>query len=108
MRTAETVRPATNRQTSTSVGAGGTGLFTLLWLVFLAALVIDPERLDAVWLWFRELPVIGQVVGWLLFLPLVVGLVIWQAPWALWIRVTLIVLVALLNVIVFSPKPSNE
>jgi hypothetical protein len=108
MRTAESVGPVTTRQTTTSVSAGGTGLFAFLWLAFLAALIFDPERLDTIWLWFRELPVIGQAVGWLLLLPLVVGLVIWQAPWAPWIRVTLIVLVALANAIAFAPKSSPE
>jgi hypothetical protein len=42
------------------------------------------------------------------FLSLVVGLVIWQAPWALWIRVTLVVTLAPANIIVFSPKATDR
>jgi hypothetical protein len=83
-------------------------LFTLLWLVFLAFLVFEPERLDAVWVWFRDLPVVGQVVGWVLLAPLLLGLVVWQAPWVLWARVTVIVLLALVTMITFSPRPQPQ
>jgi hypothetical protein len=86
--------------------SGGSGLFTLLWLVFLAFLIFQPERLDALWSWFRDLPVAGQVVGWVLLLPLVLGLLIWQAPWALWVRVSLIVVLALANVVTVAPRSS--
>lgn len=79
-------------------------MFTLLWLIFFGALVFDPERLDAVWLWFRDLPIAGQVVGWVLLLPLALGLWIWAAPWALWVRVTLVVLLALANVAAFARR----
>lgn len=92
--------PSRSRSTAT----GGSGLFTLLWLVFLAVLIFDPARLDAVWTWFRELPVVGQVAGWVLLLPLVVALAVWEAPWALWIRVTLVIVLAVANLIVFAPK----
>jgi hypothetical protein len=100
--------PATPRQPAAAPArAGGSGLFTLLWLIFLGGLIVEPERLDAVWSWFRDLPVVGQVAGWVLLLPLVLGLWIWQAPWAPWVRVSLIVLLAVANVITFS-QPSRS
>jgi hypothetical protein len=96
------------RRSAASTSAGGSGLFTLLWLVFFAFLIFQPDRLDALWTWFRDLPVVGQVVGWVLLLPLMLGLLIWQAPWALWIRLTLIVLVAVGNVATFPPRSSRS
>jgi hypothetical protein len=96
------VAPVRQRQATAPTSTGGAGLFTLLWLIFLGVLIFEPERLDAVWSWFRDLPMIAQVVGWVVMLPLVLGLWIWQAPWAAWIRVSLIVLLALSNVITFS------
>ncbi|HSK91755.1 MAG TPA: hypothetical protein VK875_10625 [Euzebyales bacterium] len=83
---------------------GGSGLFTLLWLIFLVILVVEPSRLDATWWWLRDLPIVAQVVGWIVFLPLVIGLAIWQAPWAPWVRVTLIVLLAIANIATFAPR----
>jgi hypothetical protein len=78
-------------------------------LIFLGVLIFEPEQLDTVWSWFRHLPVLAQVVGWFLLLPLMLGLWIWQAPWAPWVRVTLIVLLALANVITFSrPSPPRS
>lgn len=108
------VRPADRtlrRRTASAGSAGGSGLFPLLWLIFFAVLVLEPARLDVVWAWFRDLPVIGQVVGWVVLLPLMLGLLIWQAPWAPWLRVILIVLLALGTVMTFSsrsPRPQEE
>lgn len=90
--------------TSEAGGAGGSGLFTLLWLVFFAFLIFEPERLTDVWLWFRELPLIVQVIGWLVLLPLVLGLVVWNAPWPTGARITVIGLIALLTIGLFSPR----
>ena len=99
-------RGTTTRNTR-STASGGAGLFTLLWLVFLFFLVVEPARLDAVWAWFRDLPVIAQIAGWVLLLPLVIGLAIWQAPWATWIRVTLIVVLAIVNIATFRTGSSG-
>lgn len=95
------------RRPSSPGSTGGSGLFIMLWLLFLVVLAVEPTRLDAVWAWFRDLPVVAQVVGWVLLLPIVVGLAIWQAPWALEVRVTLILALAFANIIVFSPKATN-
>jgi hypothetical protein len=94
----------TTQRHPTRAGGGTGGLFTVLWLLFLAVLIFDPGRLDAVWLWFRDLPVVAQVAGWIILLPLVLALAIWQAPWALWVRVTLIVLLAVANIATFSRR----
>jgi len=103
------VEPMRQRRTNAPMSTGNAGLFTLLWLMFLGVLIFEPERLDAVWSWFRDLPIFGQVLGWILLLPLALGMWIWQAPWAAWIRVSLIVLLALTNVITFSrPRPSTR
>lgn len=96
------------RRAASSGSRGGSGLFIVLWLLFLIVLAVEPTRLDTVWALFRDLPVIAQVVGWVLLLPIVVGLAIWQAPWALEVRVTLILALAFANIIVFSPKPTKR
>lgn len=74
------VGPMRQRRTNAPMSTGNAGLFTLLWLIFLSVLIFEPERLDAVWSWFRDLPIFGQALGWILLLPLALGLWIWQAP----------------------------
>ena len=70
------------RRTPSSRSTGGSGLFVLLWLLFLVVLAVEPARLDAVWAWFRDLPMVAQVVGWVPVTP-VEGLTLpyWAGTW---------------------------
>jgi hypothetical protein len=53
-------------------------LFTLLWLAFAAALVFRREILKNTWQRIRSLHLLVQLILWLLFLPVMLGLWIWQ------------------------------
>jgi hypothetical protein len=44
-------------------------IFTVLWIVFGVALVFSRGSLDNVWHSFRAMPLVVQLLGWLLFLP---------------------------------------
>lgn len=67
------------------------GLGVVMTALFAYFLVTDPARLAAVWTWTRSLPLVVQGVIWLLFLPWMVSLWFWVMPWALPIRLVLIV-----------------
>jgi hypothetical protein len=79
-------------------------VFAILWIAFGIALIWSQGSLDAAWQWIRSLPVILQGVVWLLFLPVVVGLWIWETTWPLIARLALIVGIAGWNLIVFLPR----
>jgi len=78
-------------------------LFTSLWLAFAAALLLSPPTLDGVWAWLRGLPLVVQVLVWLLLLPVVAGLWIWHQEWALVLRLLLIAGLAVATIVAFSP-----
>ena len=80
------------------------GILTFLWLGFGAALLFNQALLDTAWQMLRGLPFPVQLIVGLLFLPLVLGLWIWQAPWPLWIRVLLVLGLAWTTIYTFSPK----
>ena len=61
-------------------------IFTLLWLGFAIALVVDREWLDLLWSWVRGLPPVLEIMVWVLFLPILVGLLIWQSSWPTLVR----------------------
>jgi hypothetical protein len=82
------------------------GVFLILWLAFMAALIVDPGALDSVWQWLTGLPLVLQVVLWVLFLPLTVGLWIWESDLALRLRLFLIIAIAIVNLSVMGPKPA--
>lgn len=80
------------------------GIFALLWLAFAAALIWSQGSLDQAWAWFGGLPLIVQGVVGLLFLPVVVGLWIWETAWPEVVRLVLVGGVAVVNLYLFLPR----
>jgi hypothetical protein len=67
------------------------GISTVVTIAFAYYLVTDAGKLTEAWQYVRGLPLILQLVVWLLLLPWMIALWIWTLPWALWIRVVLVV-----------------
>jgi hypothetical protein len=79
-------------------------LFTLLWVGFGVALLFQREILTDLWQSIRRLPLLVQLLVWLLFLPVIAGLWIWQTRWPLWLRLVLVAGLAWWNVFMFFPR----
>jgi hypothetical protein len=79
-------------------------VFAVAWVAFGAALICSQGSLGATWQWVRGLPLIVQGIVWLLFLPVMFGLWVWETTWPLILRLVLIVGVAGWNLIVFLPR----
>ena len=78
--------------------------FALLWLAFGVAVVWSQGSLDATWAWVRSLPVVLQGFAWLLFLPVMAGLWIWESGWPTFVRLMLVLGIAGWNLLVFLPR----
>ena len=83
-------------------------VLTLLWLVFGAALLFDRGLLDTVWQSFRTWPLVGQLVVWLLLLPVTLGLWIWQTSWPVWLRFILVAGLAWVTIYSFFPRNTRN
>jgi len=79
-------------------------VFALIWLAFGVALIWSQGSLDAAWQWVRDLPWLAQGLVWLLFLPVMAGLWIWETSWSVVWRLALIVSLAGWTLLVF-PRP---
>jgi hypothetical protein len=79
-------------------------IFALIWIAIAAGLVLSQGSVDQAWQAVRGLPLIVQAIVWLLFLPVMIGLWIWESTWPLVVRLTLIVGIAGWNLLVFLPK----
>ncbi len=79
-------------------------MFTVLWIALLATLAFSPESLDDVWHETHHLPLVIRGAVWLLFLPLMIGLWIWERTWSLPIRLVLIIALGVWNIFVFYPR----
>jgi hypothetical protein len=60
--------------------------------------------LDDLWHHIRQLPLVIQGVVWLLFLPLMMGLWIWERTWSLPIRLILIIGLGVANIFMFVAR----
>jgi hypothetical protein len=65
--------------------------FLVIWVAFGIALVWSQGSLEAAWQWVRDLPWLLEGLVWLLFLPVMLGLWIWETSWSLILKLALIV-----------------
>jgi len=66
-----------------------------LWGAFIALALTSPGTLTDVWRWTAGLWWPLQITVWILFLPWMIGLVIWQADWSFAARMATIAALAL-------------
>jgi ABC-type amino acid transport system permease subunit len=79
-------------------------VFGIVWLAVGVGLVWSQGTVDQAWQAIRELPLLVQAVVWLLFLPVMAGLWIWESSWPLLIRLVLVVGLAGWSLLIFLPK----
>jgi hypothetical protein len=79
-------------------------IFLVLWVSFAAGLVWSQGTVDQAWQFIRELPLVVQIVVWILFLPVMAGMWIWETTWPTVVRLLLIFGVAGWNLLVFLPR----
>ena len=79
-------------------------LFLVLWAAFAYALVADQAGLDNLWRWVQSQHVLIQGSVWLLFLPVTIGLWVWESGWPLLVRLVLVISLGGWNLWMFFPK----
>jgi hypothetical protein len=75
-----------------STGTGFSVAALLVSIAFLVLLIVAPERLDAAYVWIRDLPIVVEVFAWVVLLPWMLAYLVWTAPWVLWLRIVLILI----------------
>jgi ABC-type amino acid transport system permease subunit len=79
-------------------------IFALIWAAFGAALIWSQGSIDAAWSFIRSLPLLVQALVWLLFLPVMLGLWVWETTWPVALRLLLVIGIGGWNLIVFLPR----
>ena len=89
------------------INIGAFAILSLLWLGFAAALLFNPAILDTMWQALRGLPIVVQVLVWLLALPVTAGLWIWETSWPLWLRLLLVIGLGFVTIYTFFPRKAG-
>jgi hypothetical protein len=79
-------------------------IFAFIWIVFAAGLIWSQGSVDQAWQTIGDLPLIVRVVIWVLFLPVMVGLWVWETSWPLVVRLIVVIGIAGWNLLVFLPR----
>lgn len=79
-------------------------IFAILWALFAAALLWSQVSLDQAWTAIRSLPLLVQVLVWIVLLPVVAGLWVWETSWPLIVRLSLVIGLGGWNLLVFLPR----
>jgi hypothetical protein len=79
-------------------------IFAVIWAAFVVGLIWSQGSIDQAWKTILALPMLVQIVVWVLFLPVMIGLWVWETSWPLIVRLVLVVGVAGWNLLVFLPK----
>ena len=61
-------------------------IFAMLWVGFATALIVNRAWLDLLWNWVQALPTVAEIIVWVVFLPIMVGLWIWESSWSALVR----------------------
>jgi hypothetical protein len=79
-------------------------IFALIWVAFGAALILSQGSIDAAWQWVRSLPLVLQGLVWLLFLPVMLAVWIWETTWPVIVRLILVIGIGGWNLMIFLPR----
>ena len=82
-------------------------VFALLWVALGAGILLGHGGVEATWSWLRSLPLPVQGLVWLLFLPVALGLWVWESSWPLLVRAIVVMGIAGWNLLVFLPRAVN-
>jgi hypothetical protein len=82
--------------------------FAAMWLAFGLGIVANQGGVDAVWQWIGSQHVIVKGIAWLLFLPVVAGLWVWESGWPMAARIIVVAGLAGWNLLVLLPQNSPK
>ena len=79
-----------------------------LWTIFFTLLVVSPETLEDVYDWLTGLPIVWEVLMWIVLLPWALTYVIWESSWEHWLRIVLVVLFAAVHLSICAPRETRR
>lgn len=70
---------------------------SILWIAFAALWIFSSTTLGHIFDWIQGLPLVFEILVWIFFLPWVGSLWIWHSTWPLWLKIVVIVIIALVT-----------
>ena len=75
-----------------------------LWGSFVTLLAVSPSTLDDAYEWMTGLPVVLEIMMWILTLPWTVAYLVYDASWEHWLRVVVVALIVAVHLSICAPR----
>jgi hypothetical protein len=85
-------------------GATFSGLMVATWSVFVTLLAVSPGTLDDAYHWLTGLPIVWEILMWIVVLPWALAYVVWEASWDQWLRILVVGLLAAAHLLLSAPR----
>lgn len=79
-------------------------LVAIIWFAFGVAILTWAGGFDELWTWVRDQSSLIQGVMWVLLLPWMAALAIWETSWVLWVKLISIAGLAAATLYMFLPR----
>jgi hypothetical protein len=80
-----------------------------LWGAFVALVAASPTTLDDAYHWLTGLPLVWEILMWILTLPWTISYLVYQSSLQDWLRVLVVALIALVHLSITAPRaPAGE
>lgn len=85
-------------------GSAFLALMAGLWGSFVTLLAVSPSTLDDAYDWLTGLPLVWEILMWILTLPWTVAYLVYDASWEHWVRVVVVALIVTVHVSMCAPR----
>ena len=85
-------------------GSAFLALMAGLWGAFVTLLAVSPSTLDNAYDWLRGLPIVWEILMWIVTLPWTVAYLVYETSWEHWLRVLVVALIVAVHLSVCAPR----
>jgi hypothetical protein len=85
-------------------GSAFLALMSGLWGSFVTLLAVSPSTLDEAYDWLTGLPLVWEILMWILTLPWTVAYLVYDASWEHWVRVVVLALIVTMHLSICAPR----
>jgi len=78
-----------------------------LWGSFVTLLAVSPASLDDAYDWLRGLPIVWEILMWIVTLPWTLAYLVSESSWEQWLQGVVIVLIAVTHLGISAPKSAR-
>ena len=75
-----------------------------LWGAFVALLAASPSTLDDAYDWLTGLPIVWEILMWIVTLPWTVAYLVYDSSWEHWLRVLVVALMVVVHLSACAPR----